>query len=669
MKHCIYTALTIAALLLALPSEASITGQWTAYPAYGTVTEAEKAGNTVYVLSNKSLYSVNTDDGSVTTYDKTKNLSDSEIDHIAWCNAAKRLVIVYTNQNIDLLEENSNVINFSDYYHATTMEDKTVNAVNVVGNDAYLSTNFGIVRFNVSRAEIADTYSLGFAVNWTHVENGRIYAESSAKGQYSASLSSNLLDNSNWTRTASYTAEKKVISDELMAIAKTYKPDGPENSLFGFMRMHKGRLFTVPGQSDTPTRPAYIQIKDGNDWTVLDNSIEYVSKPRYFNIFGIDIDPKDDTHWYVAAVPGLYEYRNNKVVRNYYWENSILERATTVKPTNLDYTEVTTLKFDDDGNAWMIQGWASTPCIIKLDTEGKFTQYIHQELMHSETTSWVMPSGLDFDSRGLLWFVNRDWRTPALASYNIKTDELKVYKEFINQDATEVNVVYGRCWAEDKEHNIWMGTDVGPIMLQASDIESGSSTFQQIKIPRNDGTNLADYLLAGVDVNCMAVDGGNRKWFGTNGVGIYVISSDNMDQVHHFTAANSGLLSDYIENITIDDATGEVYIGTSKGLCSYSSDATAPSAALEKDNVYAYPNPVKPDYTGPVTIVGLTYNSQVKVTTSSGQLVAEGRSNGGTFTWDGNDLQGRRVASGVYMVHASTEDGSTGVVTKVAVVR
>lgn len=653
---------------IVLPISAAVSGEWTAYPAYSSVAEAVKGGSDVYVLSAGSLYSVNLNDKSVTTYDKTKTLSDSEIAHIAWCSEAQRLVIVYTNQNIDLLEKNGNTVNVSDYYSKSMMSDKTVNAINVSGKYAYLSTNFGIVKLNVAAAEISNTYTLGFAVMWTHTDNSRIYAESKSHGQYSALLSANLLDKSSWTRTADFTAENKTLSKELLDFANTYKPEGPALNHFGFMRMHNGMLYTTPNLDDNPSYPAYIQIKNGTSWTVIDDKLSYESKPRFRNINSIDFDPKDDSHIFAGTVAGLYEYKDYKVVKNYYWENSVLERATSVKKDNIDYTKTPAVKFDKEGNLWLIQGSSPVPSIIKLDRDGRFTILKHEELRHSATTSWSNPRGLDFDSRGLLWFVNRDWRTPALASYNINTDELKVYKEFINEDANEVNLVYTRCWTEDKDGNIWLGTDVGPVALLASTIKEGGTVFEQIKVPRNDGTNLADYLLAGVDVNCMAVDGGNRKWFGTSRQGVYVISSDNKQEIHHFTAANSGLLSDNIESIAVDDASGEVYIGTDKGLCSYKSDATASQESLEKDNIYAYPNPVRPDYTGPITVVGLTYNAQVKITTSSGQLVAEGRSNGGTFRWDGKDRQGRRVASGVYMVMASTEDGKTGVVTKIAII-
>ena len=672
MRNTLFRLLFLSSILVIgaqLPALGAILGEWTAYPAFGNITEVEKGGNNVYVLSSASLYSVNTNDNSVTTYDKTKTLSDTEIAHIAWCSAAKKLVIVYSNQNIDLLEENGNVTNISDYYSKSMTADKTVNAVNIVGCNAYLSTGFGIVNINVRDAEIANTYTLGFAVNWTHVDNGRIYAESASYGQYSAPLSANLLDKSSWTRTADYTAEDKTINEDLLKTAQDYCPEGPRENFFGFMRWHNGKLYTVPGQGDGNNRKAYVQIKDGDKWTIIDNNLTYESVPWFRAIFALDIDPSDDSHWYAGAVSGLYEYKNNQVIRDYYCGNSVLERATTVSSTNVNYTEVPALKYDSEGNLWLIQGIASTPGIIKMDKDGNFTKFRHDDMLVTETMSWVRPSGLDYDSRGLLWFVNNNWRIPALASYNTATDELTVYKNFVNEDATEVNVVYTRCWAEDKEGNIWLGTDVGPIELLASDIGDNTAAFQQIKVPRNDGSNLADYLLTGVDITSIAVDGGNRKWFGTNRLGVYVISSDNMEQVQHFTAENSGLLSDNIESIVMDDATGEVYIATDKGLCSYANDATQGNETLEKDNVYAYPNPVTPDYTGAVTIVGLSYNSEIHITTSSGQVVAQGRSNGGTFTWDTCDLQGRRVASGVYMIMAATEDGKKGVVSKVAIVR
>ena len=167
----------------------------------------------------------------------------------------------------------------------------------------------------------------------------------------------------------------------------------------------------------------------------------------------------------------------------------------------------------------------------------------------------------------------------------------------------------------------------------------------------------------------MVVDQANRKWFGTKDNGVYLISSDNIHQIEHFTEENSQLFSNNIESIAINEATGEVFFGTDKGLCSYMSNTTTAAQGMTKDNVYAYPNPVRPDYTGPITITGLDENADVKIVTVNGTLVSEGRASGGKFKWYGIDRNGRPVASGVYMVQVATQEGEKGVVCKVAIVR
>ena len=180
---------------------------------------------------------------------------------------------------------------------------------------------------------------------------------------------------------------------------------------------------------------------------------------------------------------------------------------------------------------------------------------------------------------------------------------------------------------------------------------------------------LRSYLLANINTHCMAIDGGGRKWFGTTDNGVYLISADNNTQIHHFTSSNSPLLSDNIESIAINHNTGEVFFGTGNGLCSYISDATAAANEMTDDKVYAYPNPVTPDYNGLITIVGLSYDADVKILSANGLLIFEGRSIGGSFTWNGRDTTGNRVASGIYMVATATSDGNKGVVCKIAIIK
>jgi hypothetical protein len=205
-------------------------------------------------------------------------------------------------------------------------------------------------------------------------------------------------------------------------------------------------------------------------------------------------------------------------------------------------------------------------------------------------------------------------------------------------------------------------------MIEKENRYISGTYLTQVKVPRNDGSNYADYLLANVKTTCIAIDGANRKWFGTEGAGAYLISADNMEQLQNFTAENSRMLSNFIESMAINNETGEVFFGTDMGLCSYVSDATTAEPTMVKDNVYAYPNPVVKDYQGLITVVGLSMDADVKILSTSGKLIAQGRSNGGTFTWNGRDSQGRRVASGIYMVATATSDGNKGTVCKIAVI-
>ena len=127
--------------------------------------------------------------------------------------------------------------------------------------------------------------------------------------------------------------------------------------------------------------------------------------------------------------------------------------------------------------------------------------------------------------------------------------------------------------------------------------------------------------------------------------------------------------SDCIESIAINNVTGEVFIGTDKGIAAYRSDATESATSLKKENVYAYPNPVRADYSGNISVVGLTYGCNVKIVDAAGFLVNEGESNGGMYSWNGRNTRGEKVASGVYYVLTYDSDGNEGVATKILITR
>lgn len=476
-------------------------------------------------------------------------------------------------------------------------------------------------------------------------------------------------DNLYWTNGEGNTLDMMTIADDktTSTVGLGIKPDGPKYNYFGFMRYMNGRLYTAGGLG-SPTRDACVQIYNhaDNSWEIYDDSFKAQLDHHYRSAYSIDIDPKDPDHLVMGSASGIYEFREGKMTFNHTMDNSPLQAAKVVTDpvAQKNYTLVTDVRFDNDGRLWCLNGAAPSASIFCLD-DGQWTSHHHSVLINNQNYSMETMTSLFFDhSRDLMWFCSKDWRKPALVCYQPSTDGIRVYDNFVNQNGTSFTAESVNCAVEDIDGNIWIGTAAGPFLLRTIE----DNYFTQIIVPRNDGTDYGDYLLSGVAVTAIAIDGAGRKWFGTRNNGVYLISADNMTQIEHFTADNSTLLSNVIESIAIDGSTGEVFFGTDKGLCSYMGDATDPVETMDSDNVYAYPNPVKPDYTGPITVTGLSRDADVKIVTASGALVAEGRSNGGSFSWDGCDKQGHRVASGVYMVLAARSDGSKGAVCKIAVI-
>lgn len=672
-KRIITLLLLIICQFFTIQALASI-GDWKAYMAYSEVQEIEQAGSRIFVQASNNLYVYNQNNQSIQTFSKVNYLSDCNIQHIAYNKTVKRLLILYSNGNIDLMNiSNYEVQNLSDYYTASTTGDKSVNDIYIDGKYAYLSNGFGIVKVNMANGEISDTYNLGFKVNWCELKDNFIYAYNQQQGQYRASLNQNLLDKNNWSLVGSYTPKKQEEKTELKKIVSTLQPDGPKYNHFWYMKFASNQLYTCGGAFlsgiSLDIRPGTIQVLNNGQWQIYQDDVASITGYPYQDINCVEPDANNPQHVFASGRTGLYEFNDGKLTHYYNKDNSPLEGAVDGNQTlSNDYVLVHSLLSDPSGSLWVLNSQATHRSILEL--KGNELQAHDQTQLMDGDYSFPAMTGLMQDKNGALWFVNDNHQTPAIVCYQPQTDEVQIMKKpFCNQDGVSIDLYYIRCIKEDMDHNLWVGTDQGPFYITRNVFTSDTPTLTQVKVPRNDGTNYADYLLSGVDITSIAIDAANRKWFGTSNNGVYLISADNMEQIEHFTASNSPLLSDNIESLAINDATGEVYIGTNKGLCSYMSDATATSEEMNKDNVWAYPNPVKPDYTGLITITGLTFDADIKIVSTNGSLVNQGRSNGGTYTWDGNDLKGRKVASGVYMVETATSDGNQGTVCKIAIVR
>ena len=334
------------------------------------------------------------------------------------------------------------------------------------------------------------------------------------------------------------------------------------------------------------------------------------------------------------------------------------------------------LRFTDkDNNLWMCNTECDTIVRVKKN-DGTWKAFYFEEIAGYPTFDYTV-----FDSRGWAW-INSRRSTPYGHHAGVfvfdtngtlddtSDDRHKLIGSFTNQDGTPYAPDLFNCITPDLNGAIWFGNSLGLfVSYNPGDVFKQNFYLSQVKVPRNDGTNLADYLLNGVNVKCITIDGGNRKWIGTSGSGVYLISHDGLETIHHFTVDNSPLISNNIYSIAIDGQTGEVFIGTDRGLVSFMGDATEPESEMDDDLLKVYPNPVHPDYQGQITITGLMFNSNVKIVNAAGRLVHEGTSVGGEFTWNGRLSSGKRAASGIYYVLATDEEGNEGATTKFLIVR
>lgn len=464
-------------------------------------------------------------------------------------------------------------------------------------------------------------------------------------------------------------------NNTLLSLTASIIPNSPKRNLSFFMKFEGEKLFVTGGGNTNRDNMGTIMMFESNTWSSFqEEGIYEKTGILYRNISSIAQDPTDEKHHFASSVTqGLYEFYDKKFVKHYTYNNSPLEVAIPISsPESFkNFVRINGLIYDNNNNLWMLNCEVKNPIHV-LKPNNEWVNLSYPEIANTS----ILENSI-FDKRGWLWATSSHsskYGVFCLNTNNTLEDpsdgQHKFIHNFINQDGTILDHKGINCIVEDKNGAIWIGTGQGPIILNnPSKFFENDFYCTQIKVPRNDGTNLADFLLANDEITAIAVDGGNRKWIGTSVNGIYLLSPDGMETIHHFTAENSPLLSNDIQTISINSNTGEVFIGTNKGIVSYQSDAIEPKGSFVDDDVYAYPNPVKQDYTGVITITGLMMDTNIKITNVSGKLIYTGTSVGGQFTWNGRNLQGNKVSSGIYFVLAADKEGKQGIATKILIIK
>lgn len=373
-------------------------------------------------------------------------------------------------------------------------------------------------------------------------------------------------------------------------------------------------------------------------------------------------DPVTPGRYYVGSIyEGFYHVEGDSLLAHYDHTNSNIE--------SLWVDRVASILPDADGNVWFAN--AGVTDVLKCHTaDGEWRSYPISGFSKVSYVSRLMQAVND--PYRFKWLVSPrngcalyyDGGTPT----DLSDDESAAFSSMTDQDGNSITPTSYHDAVEDRTGKVWILTTSGPFVVD-SQIEAFNNPgrVRRVKIPRNDGTNLADYLLAGVNTQCMVVDAADRKWIGTKGSGLYLLSSDGLEQIEHFTQDNCPLPDDDILSLAIDDESGTLFISTNGGTLTYKTDAVGGSQSFDK--VYCWPNPVRPDYEGDLHVTGLMDRSEVRITDVNNNVIFATTSSGGMISWNLRNASSHRVKSGVYLIYGRSEDGKKDVVTKLLVVR
>jgi len=684
-------------------------------------------GDKIYGATTHQLFSID-NKNNIEWLGKSTGLNEIEIAAMAWDELEQQLVIAYNNSNIDIIK-GDNIYNINDIVLSNLYPNKKINDIKILNQWAFIATNFGIVVLDLKKHEIKDTWfpnntRQAIVTYQTAITKDSLYAVTE-EGLYSAAIKNNWVSINSWNNLKAYQnlGIKKISSNanlvtvynnnsvfQLPSIQPIFKTtnsyikhliiakDG--GILFFSNKSESGTLFKLNADKSTSVlidstilgNPMEIVVDENNfwiadsanglllknttsQWIKLAGPIGYIKgkssindkvllAPFHGNANGFSvfeksvwknytsinssklpiciasaIDPKDQSWWFSTS-SGLLHFNSN---------TAILESST---PSNLNGT-YTDLQFSTNGNLWVLQ-----------DNQG---------LLQKKDNTWklfappnnFMKSGLNnmiINKQGQAWMIAP--KNQGLYIYqSTEKYPTELWKQLTtaksNGNLPSSNVT---CIAEDRDGSIWVGTDNGIGIFNCGDI---SKEICDASIPRVSNTNkFVGQLFQKEIVNCITVDGANRKWVGTNN-GAWLLSSDGLEVIEHFTKDNSPLPSDTLLQIMIDPNEGEVFFNTNTEIVSYRGSATA--GVLVQNEIAIYPNPVGPEYNGPIAFKGLVENAIVKITELNGRLVFETRALGGQAIWNGKTYEGKKVASGIYLVFVRDDLGNEKGVGKVLI--
>lgn len=457
------------------------------------------------------------------------------------------------------------------------------------------------------------------------------------------------------------TKEKGLFSSTLSNVStfENNTPPGPEKNNIFSLDVAPNVLWTVYGDYTSSYNPYPldnygISKYDTSGWINLsyDDVLGAKSMTR------IIVNPNNDKQVYASSFfSGLLKIEQDVPTFLYNEKNSGLESITTEGPNYID-VRINGTAFDKSGNLWITNSRIKNGLKV-LKTNGQWQSYSMATILdNAELASYA---NVVIDKNNTKWLAtNRE----GVIGFNESTNTFK--KITFGADVGNLPTADVRSVAVDTKNQLWIGTIKGlRVLSNVGSFQTESQLKANPVIIMDD--NLAQELLYEQFINVIAVDGANNKWIGTGDSGVFMVSPNGQETKYHFTINNSPLPSNVINDIKINSATGEVFIATDKGMVSFKGIATEANEDL--NNAYVYPNPVRPNYSGTVKVAGLIDKANIKITDIEGNLVYETTSTGGTIEWDTTAFGRYKVASGVYMIFISAQDGGETKVKKVMIIR
>jgi hypothetical protein len=716
-------------------------GTWRLHVSYADIHTISVTPSKIYAAGPTGIMIldlVDTNSG-ITTLTKIDGLSSINITQVAFDQQQNQLLITYADGDIDIVRENE-IINFNTLKNSPTISgSKRINHISIQGNLAYLSTDFGVVVFDLIQLEVKETWrDIGVAGAELEINQSTFHTDSiflaTEDGILAGKLTDNLLDFNNWKRfdTGVFNSDIQSITSFTGEVYAAVNGSGIYRHLNNAWQIVSGvppllyknitanqtlvvtaesSLFRVTSSGAiteivSPTFPdphiafedqaGKLWVGDSQNGLTTDYFGSFVgfetNGPTFSKGFRVQYNTEKNTMYALSGGfnSSLTPLGNEEPVNKFsegFWniEPDLLDKDITGIIANSKLyvascgyglqviSESATILYDETNSS--LQNVAAGRNVRVTDiassndgvwvTNAGASNSLH--LLKSDNT-WQpfsfpfvaaarYPTNIKVDYLGNVWMTLNPSNGGGILVFNKGTGQSVYLTDVVNSGGLPGKSVYSI--AMDRDGFVWVGTDKG-IAYFPDPSRVFSSNVNAIK-PVFDNR----FLLRDEHVTAIEVDGGNRKWIGTEN-GVWLFDEFGESQIHNFNTANSPLLSNKVVDLEINNKTGELFIMTDAGIASFRADATQGEATFDKIKIF--PNPVTDQFNGQVGISGLVTDAIVKITDVSGKLVWQAKANGGSTAWDVRDYNGRRAATGMYLVFCISQDGTESMVGKIAVV-